>query len=90
MTSRGGDGNRKWEGLLQHRLRIVDGQRIEYRITTAHVRDGLSNTMLLFEDAGRPDHYESGALVEPGAARDCQWASHNRSLSSTRTVTRVN
>jgi prepilin-type N-terminal cleavage/methylation domain-containing protein/prepilin-type processing-associated H-X9-DG protein len=77
VTSRGGDGNRKWEGLLQHRLRIVDGKLIEYRITTAHVRDGLSNTMLLFEDAGRPDHYEHGALVEAGATKDGRWASHN-------------
>jgi type II secretory pathway pseudopilin PulG len=77
VTSRGGDGNRKWEGLLQHRLRIVDGELIEYRITPAHVRDGLSNTMLLFEIGGRPDHYERGALVEAGATKDGRWASHD-------------
>jgi prepilin-type processing-associated H-X9-DG protein/prepilin-type N-terminal cleavage/methylation domain-containing protein len=76
VTSRGGDGNRKWEGVLQHRLRVVDGQLTAYRITPAHVRDGLSNTMLLFEDAGREDLYQQGRLVEPGGAPDGEWASH--------------
>jgi prepilin-type N-terminal cleavage/methylation domain-containing protein/prepilin-type processing-associated H-X9-DG protein len=76
VISRGGDGNRKWEGVLQHRYRVVGGERIEYRITPAHVRDGLSNSMLLFEDAGRGDLYREGQLVEPGGAPDGEWASH--------------
>jgi len=77
VASRGGDKNRKWEGLLQHRLRIVDGVLKEYRITMAHVRDGLSNTILLFEIGGRPDHYQDGVLVTAGATKDGRWASHD-------------
>jgi prepilin-type N-terminal cleavage/methylation domain-containing protein/prepilin-type processing-associated H-X9-DG protein len=76
VASRGGEGNRKWEGVLQHRWRVVDGERIAYRITPAHVRDGLSNSMLLFEDAGRGDLYELGRLTQAGGAPDGQWASH--------------
>jgi len=57
VQSRGADNHRNWNGLLQHRFRVVGGQMTEYRITPAHCRDGLSNTMLILEDGGRPLEY---------------------------------
>src|SRR5205823_586867 len=31
-------------------------------LKTGAVRDGLSNTLMLFESAGRPNHYQNGVL----------------------------
>ncbi|MEM8678376.1 MAG: DUF1559 domain-containing protein [Planctomycetota bacterium] len=44
--------NRRWWGILR---RQVGSHPIIVR--AAHVRDGLSQTFLLFEAAGRPDHF---------------------------------
>jgi hypothetical protein len=59
-------GSSKWEGVLQSRLNTVGGIVIETRITPAHVRDGTSNTFLLFEDSGRPSIYSQGRKLEAG------------------------
>lgn len=89
ITDRGGNDNVRWEGALQHRLRVVDGELIAYRISTAHVRDGMSATMLLLEDAGRQAHTLYNKLSEanllgsvpmrapePGSSPNGAWASH--------------
>jgi len=50
-------------------------QPIEYGATsTADVRDGLSNSFMLFEDAGRPQRWVDGQ-VEPGITEGDRWAS---------------
>ena len=41
--------------------------------TLAMVQDGLSNTFMLFEDAGRPLKYQSGRFVE-GVSAGSKWA----------------
>jgi prepilin-type N-terminal cleavage/methylation domain-containing protein/prepilin-type processing-associated H-X9-DG protein len=76
INSRGATDHVKWEGVLQHRLRVVEGELIAYTIRPAHVRDGLSTTMLLFEDAGRPDLFEAGRFVKPNGTSPGLWASH--------------
>ncbi len=53
--------NRKWWGIMQ-----VQRGTTPPTIRTAHVRDGLSNTFLLFETAGKPDHLARGQLVPAG------------------------
>jgi len=68
-------GSSNWEGILQSRLRQENGQLIEFRITTAHVRDGTSNTFLFFEDSGRPQVYVQGGKQESGTINGAQWAS---------------
>ena len=73
VADRGGDGNAKWDGILQSRL-TTGGGALEFRITPAHVRDGTSNTFLLFEDGGRPQKYVEGRS-EPGTIVGAQWAS---------------
>jgi prepilin-type N-terminal cleavage/methylation domain-containing protein/prepilin-type processing-associated H-X9-DG protein len=75
IVDRGGDGNKKWDGILQSRLRIVSGKLQEYKITQAHVRDGTSNTFLLFEDGGRPQKFVEGRQ-ETGTVSGAEWASH--------------
>jgi prepilin-type N-terminal cleavage/methylation domain-containing protein/prepilin-type processing-associated H-X9-DG protein len=80
IADRGGRDNPKGEGALQHRLRkeTKNGQTVytAYRYTVAHIRDGQSNTMLLFEDAGRPDLYEGDSMVKTGGVPHGEWASH--------------
>ena len=43
--------------------------------SAASVRDGLSNSFLLFEDGGRPLRYKRGRLV-PGGQTGSMWADH--------------
>ena len=79
VTDRGAQspsvGSSKWEGILQSRLRISGGNLLEFRITSAHVRDGTSNTFLFFEDSGRPQVYSKGGKSESGTISGAQWAS---------------
>ena len=61
-----------WEGFLQQQTKS------DYKdtITKASIRDGLSNTWLYFEDAGRPIHYNQ-RKQRIGAAsnsKDGHWA----------------
>lgn len=48
---RGSDGDKRWDGPLQW----------EYATSTASIKDDLSTTYLLFEDAGRPLFFQDGA-----------------------------
>ena len=41
------------------------------------IRDGTSNTLLLSEDAGRPDRWQAGRLVTPNGQLDGGWADHD-------------
>lgn len=75
VTDRGGDNSPGWEGILQSLWRQVDGQLIEFRVTQAHVRDGASNTFLLFEDGGRPQLWEDDSFVQPTGVSGSLWAS---------------
>jgi prepilin-type processing-associated H-X9-DG protein len=70
-------GSSKWEGVLQSRLRVEGMVLKEYQITRAHVRDGVSNTLLLFESAGRPKVYSKGWKQETGTITGAEWASHD-------------
>jgi prepilin-type N-terminal cleavage/methylation domain-containing protein/prepilin-type processing-associated H-X9-DG protein len=72
IKDRGSEHGGGWYGALLPR--VVDGK--EVRNTRAHIRDGLSNTFILFEDAGRPDLYENGYLVKSGGTGSgSEWAS---------------
>jgi prepilin-type N-terminal cleavage/methylation domain-containing protein/prepilin-type processing-associated H-X9-DG protein len=48
----------------------------------ASITDGLSNTILLIEDAGRPKHYVSGRKIKPGSSRvhGGQWPDYENSI----------
>ncbi len=51
----------EWSSVLSPFL----GSRHEFaRIHRGMITDGMSNSMMLFEDAGRPNYYVSGAEVE--------------------------
>lgn len=80
VTDRGAQspsvGSSKWEGILQSRLRLSGGNLLEFRITSAHVRDGTSNTFLFFEDSGRPQVYSKGGKSETGTISGAEWASY--------------
>ncbi len=75
VADRGAITSTKWEGVLQSRLRKIDGVIVEFAISRAHVRDGVSNTFLLFEDGGRPKKYVEGKEVS-GTISGGEWASH--------------
>jgi prepilin-type N-terminal cleavage/methylation domain-containing protein len=40
------------------------------------IHDGASNTLLVSEDAGRPDRYQAGRMVAANAQLDGGWADH--------------
>ena len=75
VADRGSIASKGWEGVLQSRLRQISGNVVEFRITSAHVRDGTSNTFLLFEDGGRPQRHIEGKEVS-GTVNGAEWASH--------------
>ena len=58
VVDRGGDETPRWEGIMQPRFRVDSGELIEFRMTPAHCRDGLSNTIMFVEDGGRPFEYD--------------------------------
>lgn len=65
-----------WEGILQVRYTVVDGDLKERLVREAIVRDGTSNTFLFYEDGGRPDLYINNRLWNSnGAANGAKWAS---------------
>lgn len=54
-----------WEGLLKK-----DGLSVK----SSQVTDGLSNTFLFFEDAGRPYHYIEGKYQNKNTISGAKWA----------------
>jgi prepilin-type N-terminal cleavage/methylation domain-containing protein/prepilin-type processing-associated H-X9-DG protein len=60
------DRTGNWYGLLQPAARGP--------VLAASVRDGLSNTFLLFEDAGRPQKWVAGKLTANSGASGSRWA----------------
>ncbi len=60
-----------WRGLLQRDPKL----ETTVRVRPSDVRDGLSNTFLFFEDAGRPHEYVEGAYQKLNtSASDFRWA----------------
>ena len=41
------------------------------------IGDGTSNTIILSEDAGRPDRHQAGRLITPNGQTDGGWADHD-------------
>jgi prepilin-type processing-associated H-X9-DG protein len=56
----------------------LSGMLSDMPLKTANVRDGLSKTFMLFESAGRPNHYTNGVLQSdtPVPAEKYRWASN--------------
>ena len=67
-----------WDGVLQRYYvnhgadRVIEDRRVVRR---AHVRDGLSHTFLLFENAGKPKCYEYHRYVDDCNITRFRWAS---------------
>lgn len=61
-----------WEGFLQQQTKAD----FKATITHADILDGLSNTWLYFEDAGRPIHYDQRKqrIGAASKAKDGHWA----------------
>lgn len=47
---------------------------VKHQTTIKEVSDGMSNTFMLFEDAGRPDHWQAGKMVAAGTVSGDRWA----------------
>jgi prepilin-type N-terminal cleavage/methylation domain-containing protein/prepilin-type processing-associated H-X9-DG protein len=63
-------------GVLQVRFSKENNQLVERVVRPASVRDGASNTFLLFEDGGRPDLYIDNIMANANAANNgAKWAS---------------
>lgn len=76
VVSRGADKAARWEGIMQPGFRVDSGQLIEFRMTPAHCRDGLSNTIMFVEDGGRPFEYDMNKRqVGTMAGSGHRWAS---------------
>ncbi len=76
--TRGPDESLQWQGALARSHKCKDGKLITYRLTTASIRDGLSTTMLLFEDGGRPEAYEGGRPTSDTiSSGEWEWASND-------------
>lgn len=67
-------------GLTKRKRRVekLAGMLSDLPLQTAHVRDGLSNTFLFFESAGKPNHYVKGVLRPDDQipADEYRWASN--------------
>jgi prepilin-type N-terminal cleavage/methylation domain-containing protein/prepilin-type processing-associated H-X9-DG protein len=63
-------------GMLLYSTCDVNGAIIGYKPTIATCTDGLSNTILIAEDAGRVDLYRAGQRVS-GFASGGAWADYN-------------
>jgi prepilin-type N-terminal cleavage/methylation domain-containing protein len=46
----------------------------------AEIRDGLSNTFFMVEDAGKPDLYRKGRMVGGISAQDAIWANYQNNI----------
>lgn len=59
----------KWYSMLGTRIELHDDMRVSMK----EVTDGTSQTMMFFEDAGRPDRYMGTELVGSGDAAGTGW-----------------
>lgn len=72
-----GRGTKVWHGLLELiSVDYVRHRRQEVRVKPSDVRDGMSKTILLFENAGKPVCYQQGQLSDCHITR-FRWASPN-------------
>jgi len=63
-----------WDGLF---TKIESGEDYAPPTPLAAVRDGLSNTFMLFEDAGRPIEYRHGSTTGGTSVSGSQWANED-------------
>lgn len=70
IRSRGTVSSSRWNGLLQR----DPSYEASTRVTPAMVRDGLSNTFLFFEDAGRPLLFVGSSSTGETTGSDFRWA----------------
>lgn len=83
----------KWDGMLQEFDNLKSGA-----IRPAHIRDGLSNTIMFLEVGGRPEHYINGKSQNQYATVDgspndgsintnnkFRWAAHQLAITIDRT-----
>lgn len=75
-----GNWGREWYGVIA--LDTYDSVPPTQRRTVrpAHVRDGLSNTFMLFEDGGRPVIYENGRPTG-GTSTSARWANRDQGMT---------
>jgi prepilin-type N-terminal cleavage/methylation domain-containing protein len=64
-------------GTLLYSTCDANGGIIGYQPTMASVTDGLSNTLLVAEDAGRLDRYQAGKKVAGQSSSGGAWADYN-------------
>jgi prepilin-type N-terminal cleavage/methylation domain-containing protein len=50
---------------------------VNVSLSIPEIRDGTSNTLLLSEDAGRPDRWQAGTMITPNGQLDGGWADHD-------------
>jgi prepilin-type N-terminal cleavage/methylation domain-containing protein len=64
------------EGLGLVDVTVINDGIMEVNVALGipEIRDGVSNTLLLSEDAGRPDRWRAGRLVAANAQNDGGWA----------------
>ncbi len=70
IQDRGPANSDTWLGIL----RRDPSASQTVRVTPAHVRDGLSNTWLFFEDGGRPLRHELGKFMGTETGSSFRWA----------------
>ena len=77
-------------GLIQAVGNYQGVLRIDFLATMADIRDGTSNTILIAEDAGRPNTWRAGVQTDtngaPGAAwanRDAEYITHGFNAAGT-------
>jgi prepilin-type N-terminal cleavage/methylation domain-containing protein/prepilin-type processing-associated H-X9-DG protein len=73
-------------GLVKKKRPVekLAGMMSDMPLKTANIHDGLSNTFMLFESAGRPNHYLNGVLdaEHPIAKGKYEWASDKMGAST--------
>ena len=82
IEDRGGTNRAAWDGILQY-VNPDSNPLYDKRLTNSEsCTDGLSNTFLFYEDAGRPRLYEEGVEVAcdcsgplPSCTNGAPWAS---------------
>ena len=66
-----------WTGMLQP-FKYVDGNSRKYfRIRIRNISDGMSKTVMISEDGGRPNHWIEGVKQSRTDISGSQWASDN-------------